>query len=197
MDLKKAFNTWKEVFGNWKYLILTIVIAIVFYSLNVLVPNIKNITPLYPTLGFLKTINFFFTLWIGFKSTIIWHSFISLIIISILLGILASLIFYKVSFNNPINNFNNPINKKVGLFSGIGVFLAALVPGCVACGVGLASILGIGAGFLAFLPYEGLELSILSIGLLSFSVLKISSDMHKCDVPLGKTNKDERRYKNE
>lgn len=186
MKLKNRFNVWRNVFGNWKYVIITVFIAVTFYSLNVLISSWQNVRALYPSLGFFNTVKFFFVSWFGFKSTIIFHSFVSLIIISILFGTLISLILYK-------SKLNMSGNKKVGLFGGIGIFIGALTPGCVFCGIGLASMLGIGAGALAFLPYEGLELSVLSIGLLSFAILKISDGMYKCDIPFGKLNKIERR----
>lgn len=175
MKWEQTFNTWKEVFTNWKYLLITSIIALAFYSLNVLISSWSTLTGFYTTLGFFGTIKLFFILWVGFKSTIILHSFISLIIISILLGILTSLIFYKL-------NFNDSLNKKVGLFGTLGLFLAVFAPGCAACGVGLASVLGIGVGVLSFLPYEGFELSIFSIGILGFSILNIIKNMHICKV---------------
>lgn len=180
MNLKEIVNTWKNVFKNWRYVSVMLIVAILFYSLNVLISSWQNLRAIYPSLGFLGTVNFFFISWLGFKSTIIFHSFISLIIISILFGILISLILFK-------SRFNILENKKIGLFGGVGIFLGALAPGCVACGIGLVSFLGLGAGTLAFLPYEGLELSIFSIILLSFAILKISDGMYKCDIPLGKT----------
>ena len=179
MGLKQIGTSWKEVFRNWKYVTITMITAFVFYSINVLISSWQNITALYPNLGFLKTINFFFIVWIGFKSTIMFHSFISVVIISVLFGILMSLIFYKAGFNVSKN-------KKIGVLGGIGLFFGALAPGCVACGVGLASLLGLGAGALVFLPYEGLELSMLSIFLLSFAILKISGDLYTCNIPLRK-----------
>ncbi len=181
MKSKEIFNTWRNVFGNLKYVLITFIVAILFYSLNVLISSWQNLRNLYPIFGFLGTINFFFISWLGFKSTIILHSFISLIIISLLFGMLISLILFK-------SRFEITGNKKVGLFGGIGIFLGALAPGCVACGVGLASLLGLGAGALAFLPFEGLELSAISIGILSFVILKISNNMYKCNIPIKEIN---------
>lgn len=175
MEWKPIFNIWRKVFTNWKYLIATAIVALAFYSLNVLISGWSSLTGFYPTLGFFGTIRFFFILWVGFKSTIILHSFISLIIIGILLGILVSLIFYKLSFNSLKD-------KKIGLLGSIGLFLAIFAPGCASCGIGLVSVLGIGAGALSFLPYDGLELSIISIGVLGFSILNITKNMYVCKV---------------
>ncbi len=189
MESRQLFRTWKGIFSNWKYVTIMIFMSILFYSSNVLVSSWKNLAGIYPTFGFFETLRFFFTLWAGFKSTIILHSFISLIIISILFGVLASLIFYKLSFNTLIN-------KKLGFLGSIGIFLAVFAPGCAVCGIGLASVLGIGAGFLSFLPYEGLELSIASIVILSFSIIKITNDMHICKTSkFSFSKKSNREYK--
>ena len=171
----QMLETWRKTFGNWKYLALTLFIAILFYSLNVLILNWKSLMAFYPSFGFLGSLKFFFTLALGFKDLIKFHSFISLIIISILFGILLSLIIYK-------SKLGIKPGKKVGIFGGIGVFLGALIPGCTACGVGLVSVLGLGAGFLAFLPYDGLELSILAIFILGFAIIKITKEMHVCKI---------------
>lgn len=185
MEVSNIFTTWKRVFGNWKYLAVTIVIALMFYSINVLVSSWSSLAGFYSTLGFFKTIKFFFILFFGFRETIMFHSFISLIIISILFGMLISLVGYKIKIGQRTDG------KKIGLFGGIGLFLAAFAPGCAACGVGLVSFLGLGAGALSFLPYEGFELSLASIGILGFTIVTVTRDMYVC-----KINKltNERRY---
>ncbi len=174
MEYIKIFDTLKKVFSNWIYLTTSIIIALIFYSVNVLISNWGSLVGFYSTFGFFGTIKFFFILFLGFKETVLLNSYISLIIISILLGILFSLIGYKINLGNGFGG------KTTGFFGSIGIFLAAFAPGCVACGIGLASILGIGVGALSFLPYKGLELSIASIGLLGFAIIKITNDMYIC-----------------
>ncbi len=168
------FSTWKKVFTNWRYLAVAIIIALTFYSANVLISSWSSLTAFYPTFGFFGTIKFFFILFIGFKKTILFHSFVSLVVISILFGALFSLIVYKVSIGNEADG------KEIGLFGSIGLFLAAFAPGCASCGVGLASVFGISAGALTFLPYDGFELSIASIGILSFTIIMITKNMYVC-----------------
>lgn len=185
MEWKRIFSTWGKVFTNWKYLTVTIIITLVFYSINVLVSSWSSLTSLYSTFGFFGTIKFFFTLYFGFKETIMFHSFVSLVIISILFGMLFSLVGYKISIGRGSDG------KKIGLFGGIGLFLAAFAPGCAACGVGLASVFGIGAGALSFLPYDGFELSIASIGILGFTIVNITKNMYVCKI---KSLNIERRY---
>lgn len=167
-EWKQIFSTWKKVFTNWKYLTATAIIALAFYLVNVLVSSWSSLTGFYSTFGFFGTIKFFLILFFGFKETIMFHSFVSLIVISIFFGLLFSLVGYKISIGQGTDG------KKIGLFGSIGLFLAAFAPGCAACGVGLASVFGIGAGALSFLPYDGFELSIASIGILGFTIINIT-----------------------
>jgi len=46
----------------------------------------------------------------------------------------------------------------------------------------LASIFGIGAGVLSFLPYGGFELSIVSIVILFFTIINVTKNMYVCKV---------------
>ncbi|MBS3099480.1 hypothetical protein J4462_04670 [Candidatus Pacearchaeota archaeon] len=174
MEWKQIFSTWKKVFTNWRYLITALIVALVFYSINVLISSWSSLTGFYSTFGFFGTIKFFFILFFGFKETIILHSFISLIIISTLFGMLFSLVGYKVSIGQGSDG------KKIGLFGSTALFFAAFAPGCAACGVGLVSVLGIGAGALSFLPYDGFELSIASIGILGFTIVNVTKNMYIC-----------------
>jgi len=185
-DIKSIFHTWKVIFGNFKYLLLAIVVAVAFYTFNVLLPNFKALISFYSSLGPFGTARLFLLLMIGFWNTIRLHSFITLIIISILFGMLVSIISFRVSGNVISRN-----GKKHGVLGGVGIFLAALVPGCAACGIGLLSVLGLSTAFLTFLPFEGLELSILAIGILVFVILKTSKDLTECDVCKVNLNFDE------
>ena len=170
--IKGLLSVWKKVFSNWKYLALTIVIALSFYSLNVFISDYKSFVSLYSKLGLLGSIKLFFTFFIGFKSTTFTAVFISLIALSILLGMLFSLIVYKTKMIKSLS-------KKTGVFTTAGIFLGILAPGCAACGVGLLSVLGISAATLAFLPFDGLELSAISAVILLILVFKITKDINK------------------
>ncbi|NCO11624.1 hypothetical protein GW924_03405 [Candidatus Pacearchaeota archaeon] len=182
MNRQRIFFTWRDVFRNWKYLLLTAVISILFYSFNAVVGNWKSLSLFYEPLGFLGSIKFFFILLWSFGNTIKFSSFISLILVSILFGVLFSLLAYKTRM------VKTAIGK-TSVFASIGIFIGVLAPGCTACGVGLLSVFGLSAAFLSFLPFGGLEISILSIGIISFSILKISDTMHSCDIPIKETDK--------
>ena len=172
LDIKENFNFWKRVFLNFKYSLLAIIIAILFYAFNVFIANYKTLISFSSYLGFFGTIKFFFILMLGFKNLIIFSSFISLILISLLFGIFFSLIFYRI-----INL--KKFDKKHGFISGLGILLGAFAPGCAACGIGLASILGLSGAFLTILPFKGLELSILAVILLTIAIFKTSKDSCK------------------
>jgi len=103
---------------------------------------------------------------------------VQLLAISALLGVLVSLTIYKVN----LVSINKIKNKKAGLFATTGAFLGAFAPGCAACGLGLAPLLGISTAFLTFLPFGGLELSFLAIGLISFSIIKTTNDFSECGI---------------
>ena len=169
-----VIDVWRIVFGNWRYSLLAVVIAMLFYLINVLISNFKTIIGFYSLLGFLGSIKFFFNLAIGFKNLIILSSFISLIIISVLLGLSLSLLIFKT-------RAMEMKNKRLGIFGGLGIFFGVLAPGCAACGLGLLPLLGLSAIILNFLPLKGLEISLLAIVILSITTFKISKSLIKCD----------------
>lgn len=171
--MNEVIKGLKEVFSDWRYVVTAIFILLVFYSINVFISSYKTIVSFFREAGFFETAILFFNLGIGFKDTILFSSFVSLVIISLLFGMLVSLIAYKA------NHFGR-VNNKLGVLGAIGVFLGILVPGCAVCGLGLSAVIGLGAGFLSFLPYEGLELSALSIALLGFGVYKVAKDLTMC-----------------
>jgi len=179
--MKKEMLVWKKIFGNWKYSAIAIGIFLLFYSFNVAINSYGSLKTFYSSYGLLKAITFFKILFLNLYSTIKLHSFVSLLIVGILIGVLSSLMIYKIKNSNLSN-------KKTGLLASTGAFLAAFAPGCAACGIGLASLLGIGGATLSLLPYEGLELSILAILILGFAVKRTTKDLTEC--PICKVNLD-------
>ena len=166
------FSTLREVFSNWKYALLAVFIFLVFYLFNVFVQNFSSIISYYSMDGLSIGTNFFVALVLGFGQTMGFTSFLSLVFIGILFGVLFSLILYRTKMVSAIS-------KELGFFGSVGIFLGVLVPGCAACGIGLLSLFGFGAVTIAFLPFDGLEISWLAIGILGFSIFKISKDIKK------------------
>lgn len=168
--MKKEIVVWKKIFGNWRYSAIAIGVFLLFYSFNVIISSYNSLKVFYYSYGFSKTLIFFKIISLNFYSRIKLNSFISLIIVSLLLGILVSMMIYKVKHSQPTN-------KKTGLLASTGAFIAAFAPGCAACGIGLASLLGIGGATLALLPFGGLEFSILAIIILGIAVKRTTKDL--------------------
>ena len=161
---------WKNVFSRGSYLLLAIVIAFLFYAFNVFLANWKSLRDFYYLDGFSQAFVLFGRFLATFRVTITWYSFTTLILISILVGMLASLIFYKARIIRGVSP-----DKKIGLFASLGIFLGALAPGCAVCGIGLISTLGLSATVISIFPFKGIELSFLSVVILLYATFKISN----------------------
>jgi len=98
------------------------------------------------------------------------------VVTSILAGVNVSLIIFKIKVTNLIN-------LKLGSCSTtFGSTLAAFTPGCPACTTSLAAILST-IGGIAILPLQGLELKLISITALSFSIIWILRGLNsRCKV---------------
>ena len=166
---KNILSVWREVYTNWKYSLSLVIIAISFFVINVIIKNFDAITSSYSLFGFLGILKFIFILSLGFKQTTTMSSFITLIIISILLGILFTMITYNIK--------STKTNKKIGFLGTVGIFFGFAAPGCAACGVGLLALLVVSATTLYLLPLKGLEISLLAIAILSFTTWKVSKDL--------------------
>ena len=91
----KSFLSLGKVFSKIKYVMLALVFGFLFYFLNFLISAFGNISSFYKARGFSGIIPFTYTIFINFKESILFSSFISIIILSFLTGILFSLILYK------------------------------------------------------------------------------------------------------
>ncbi|MSS74124.1 hypothetical protein EXS72_00585 [Candidatus Pacearchaeota archaeon] len=164
MKNKKTILTiWKEIFSKPRYLILTIVTALIMYIVTIISSDYLELKIVLKQ----KSINLIWNFFIGFPTTIKWYSTIALFLICILFGLFVSLNKYKS---------RQVTNQKGSIIGTIGLFLGMVAPGCVTCGIGLTSVLGI-AGILIYLPFKGFEVSILSIVLLIWANLKVSKSL--------------------
>ena len=91
-------------------------------------------------------------------------NFIVQVLLAVMFGIVAGLIWHKHTKMNV---------AKEGGFAAVGGVLGALVGGCPACGITLAGVLGIGSIFTA-LPFFGLELKVLGVVLLLYSMYSLT-----------------------
>lgn len=88
------------------------------------------------------------------------------VIISVLLGLYASLLIFKVNLKSNLSSGD----KKIGT---IGTGIGIIASGCPSCGVPLLGLVGLPFG-LASLPFRGIELKIMSIIFLLISIHYIS-----------------------
>ncbi len=141
------------VFSNKKFILISLLVSLIFYAFNASIGNLSLIFSSYSSMG-LKSIKLYFLLLYGYSYSITTASFITLTIISILFGILFSLMLYKTLV------FRRAQKNKLGFITSIGIFLGIAAPGCAACGIGLLPLIGLSTGSLLLLPFSRLELSI-------------------------------------
>ena len=84
-------------------------------------------------------------------------------IVAILAGINIALVAYNIKTQRNKNMRNS------GTSAVLGGALTAFTPGCPACTTSLTAVLGV-VGGLAIFPLQGLELKIISVGALIFSI---------------------------
>jgi len=96
------------------------------------------------------------------------------ILISILFGINMTMLWEKLHFSAKIDS------NEAGSVS-LATILSVIVSGCPACGITIASYLGL-ASVLSSLPLYGLELKIAGLILLLYSTDSLVKDMHTCKI---------------
>ena len=84
-------------------------------------------------------------------------------IVAVLAGINIALVAYNIKTQR------NKNMRKSGTSAVLGGALTAFTPGCPACTTSLTAVLGV-VGGLAIFPLQGLELKLVSIGALTFSI---------------------------
>lgn len=92
-------------------------------------------------------------------------------LLAILVGISAAFVWYQI-------DFKKKFDVKGGSASIGSLFLGLLTSGCPVCGTIITTVLGIGSG-LASLPLKGIELKLLSLGLLSITLVFSSKHIVK------------------
>ena len=182
-QIKTAWNSVKRILSKKKYLLISIAIAFIFFSISILTKNYKLIINLITKLNPLEFLNLMFGLYYEGIARNAFHSSIILIIISLLLGITGALMIFKIHSKGKIKGNIS----KTGTF---GAIMGIAVPVCVPCGIGILSILGLGS-VIAFLPFQGTELGILSIVLLAYAIISLGSSIEEC--PMCQVNLEKRQ----
>ena len=155
-DMTKTREALKEVYSKKKYFLFSGLCSLWVFSLNAVIGN-------YRLLWSDFSLPLFFDLVFNAHQSMSGISFIFLIVVSLLSGIVFSLSIFL-------------LKRQVEYSAGIGlsgIITSILTPACSSCALGLAGILGI-SGFLSLLPFKGLELGALGILMLLVSVVYLS-----------------------
>ncbi len=168
----KYLNTVKEalreVYSSKRYLVLTLLTALILFLFNTLVNNYRILISDF-------SVSLFFLLLSGTISTMTTSALLILMIMSVLAGVVLAMTIFLVK---------RQVKGNLGISSS-GIIVSLIAPACPSCAIGLLSVLGFG-GFLAFLPFKGLELGFIGIGLLGLSVIYLSNKIIKktCSIAL-------------
>lgn len=159
-----VLKTLQMVFINKKYWFLVILIIFLFIFAPNLFNNYKLLTGDFCfSLGIQQKLILIFGL---LEGAFINNTLITLVlqfVIGLLTGISLSFVHFKY-------NLNKKIIDKDGFFGSLGALLGLLFGSCASCSLALISLLG--AGFvIAFLPFGGVEIMIIAILLLLFSII--------------------------
>lgn len=156
--MEKIGKGLKEAFSKPQYMFLSLSIAVLFFAINVVLPNSKTLLEIFAAQGIGAGGRFLLVLLEGSFGSMTVASAIILITISCLLGIVISLIAYKIKVNKVFS-------MRGGKATTIGAVLGVAAPGCASCGIGVLSVFGL-TGSLAVLPLKGAEIGLLSVALL-------------------------------
>lgn len=155
--IKKVTEALKDVYHVKRYYAISFSVALALFLFNALINNYRIILSDF-------SFKLFFFLLIGTLSSIATSSLIMLIVMSILTGIVIAMTIFLLRRQT----------KGVIEASSSGLFVSIIAPACPSCAIGLLSVLGLG-GFLAVLPFKGLELGVLGVILLIVSVIYLSN----------------------
>ncbi len=172
MKIKESLQSILSVVSRLKYLAILLVVSFIFFSFGVIPRNISLLFSLLGKTTILEYFNVVLSLYHGWFNETLLVSIIILITISILVGVTISLMVFKI---NSRKKFSSSASKS----GSAGIILGILVPACIPCGMGLLSLLGL-SSLLFFLPYQGLEIGIVSIAFLLYSILVMGKDINNC-----------------
>lgn len=177
----------KETFSRPRYGIYALLIALGFYLANVAIGNVRNLQTVYGLTGVSGTVKMLGIFVVSFANTMPRFMYAAMITLSVLTGILMSLLLYRYH----VTTFASGASS--GFLTGAGIFLGIVAPGCASCGLGIIALLGLSSS-VAFLPFQGNEIALGAIGLLTFSTMMLSAQIGKgFTCRLHDTHKPERR----
>jgi hypothetical protein len=164
----------KCVYRKPWYWIISIIFALIIFSLNPIIQNYRLV---------LSNPMVLISLIFGLGSSSTTFHLIILTLLSILSGIVLSFSIFLVK-----RQITSGISAGAG-----GILVGIIAPACPSCAVGILGVLGIG-GFLAFLPFKGLELGIIGIIIIILTIFYLANKIMttECKLPVRKRTKIEK-----
>ncbi|MEK6903375.1 MAG: hypothetical protein AABW64_01880 [Nanoarchaeota archaeon] len=157
-----------------KYLALFFAVTILFFLFNLLMQNLRLLIGGITKYSWNSYIIIFANVFVGSLAMLPLHSRVLLVMISILVGVVLSLLVFKISVARK--------QAFIGTKSAtLGAIFGLAVPACAACGIGLLSLIGLGS-VLWYLPFKGTEVAVISVVFLSFAVYQLNNGLKECDV---------------
>ena len=144
-----------QVYSQWKYPVLNVVLFSMIMGLFMWISNYDIIE------GNLGKVYLYVEVFLQLFIAVLFSMFLTISV-------------YKI-------NYFRKISKKESAKGVFGAFLGLIVVGCPSCSVTIASYFGL-VGFIAFLPYGGMELKILSLPILIYAVYDITKDLKTCRI---------------
>lgn len=156
-NLRNLFLIYKNLF----YIFLTVSISSLVYTFNALILNFGVVWSFLSQGEFSTAMNISKTLITGFPGSTSSAVLFLIIVMSVLSGVLFSLVVFSLTNSD----------KKPGTETGAlgSVLVASGVSGCAVCATGAVSLAGI-AFSLSFLPFNGVELNVLTVFILFYAV---------------------------
>jgi len=161
----------KRVFIRPGYVVLAALTAALTLSVLLLLPNKALVAEVLvsSSISLTAKLSFVFSLYGSLGTNFTIFSATYTVVIAILLGVNASLLWYYVARARRLSKADRTLT-----FTGIGGFVSGIFGiGCAACGtilfVGLLNLLGI-AWLIAYLPLHGAEFGLVGVGLLALTL---------------------------
>lgn len=161
MSFNLALSVLKQELLRTKSVITVILLALFFVSISMIIINLPSFSSfLLADYPIITKLNILSELFIG---TFYATSQLDVVLVSIL-GIL-----FGMNMTLLINKFNALRGRgNLRIMAGTGI-VSIVAAGCASCGLSFASLIGVSA-VLAILPFGGIELYILAIGILLISI---------------------------
>ena len=166
----------RKLFGIGNFALPSLIVSVTYLVLSVYSINfdlVKN--TLFGNSPFMYKINLLLGLLGGLRTNTTSFGLVILVATSLLVGLNLILLIKKYRF---VKNSGN-----LHLVVGGSSLVSIAGTGCVSCGVPVLGLLGL-SGTVSGLPFKGLELSILSLGLLLISLIILVRNINKqyCEI---------------